>query len=293
VREKERTEKIQWHQGFRGGIEFELREFRDRLVYDPEYHLSKESLVMDLLIIYKRSDERLDHPIAGVFRKYNIVEYKSPKDGLTIDDYYKVIGYACLYKGLGKKVGEVSERELTVSIFRHTYPRKMFAMLKAAGANVYEASGGVFMVEGIVHFPTQVIVTSRLPREEHEALRILVEGADKNDVRNFLKKAETLQEQGDKNNVDAILQVSIQSNKALYTKLRREELGMCEAMEWLMKDVLDEREERGKEIGKEIGKKNGMERLKDAIMDIRGGLTDSDLKKKYDSETLKMARSIG
>ena len=293
MREKEKTEKIQWHQGFRGGIEFELREFRDQLVFDSEHQLSKSALKADMLIIHKNSGEKLDHPIAGIFRKYNIIEYKSPEDALNIDVYYKTIGYACLFKGLAKHVGEIDGQELTVSIFRHAYPKKLFEMLKDAGAMIEETTPGVFRVDGIIHFPTQVIVTIRLPKKDHEALRILALGAEKEDVRNFLHKTEGLKEQGEVANVDAILEVSVRSNKALYEKLRREEIDMCEALEELMKDVLDEREAKGIKIGEARGKKTGMERLKEAILDIRRGITDSDLKKKYDEETLKMARSIG
>jgi glyoxylate carboligase len=28
-------------------------------------------------------------------RRHNVLEYKSPEDGLTIDDFYKAVGYAC------------------------------------------------------------------------------------------------------------------------------------------------------------------------------------------------------
>lgn len=36
--------------------------------------------------------------IGRIFRKYNIIEYKSPVDYLGIDDFYKVYGYLCFYK---------------------------------------------------------------------------------------------------------------------------------------------------------------------------------------------------
>ena len=46
---------------------------------------------------------------------------------MTIDDLYKTIGYACLYKGLGKFVDEIPSGELTVSMFRYVKPRKMLS----------------------------------------------------------------------------------------------------------------------------------------------------------------------
>ncbi len=36
--------------------------------------------------------------IGRIFRKYNIIEYKSPVDYLGIDDFYKVYGYLGFYK---------------------------------------------------------------------------------------------------------------------------------------------------------------------------------------------------
>lgn len=55
-----------------------------------------------------------------------MIEYKSLEDALTIDDFYKTVGYACLYKGYGEHVDAVPINELTVSIFRGIDRRKCF-----------------------------------------------------------------------------------------------------------------------------------------------------------------------
>ena len=59
-----------------------------------------------------------------------MIEYKSPEDNLSIDDLYKTIGYACLFKGYGQHVGQIPTEELTISIFRDAYPRKMLLTLE-------------------------------------------------------------------------------------------------------------------------------------------------------------------
>lgn len=74
-------------------------------------------------------------------KKYNVIEYKSPEDSMTIDDFYKTVGYACLYKGYGKTVNEIPLSELTVSLFREAYPRELFAMLMNNPASVSLLSG--------------------------------------------------------------------------------------------------------------------------------------------------------
>lgn len=55
-----------------------------------------------------------------------MIEYKSPEDALTIDDFYKTVGYACLYKGYGERVDAVPINELTVSISEQSDQRKCF-----------------------------------------------------------------------------------------------------------------------------------------------------------------------
>ena len=59
----------------------------------------------------KKTEERSKN-IGRIFRKYNIVEYKSPTDYLGIDDFYKVYGYACFYKADTGQENEIPVEEL-------------------------------------------------------------------------------------------------------------------------------------------------------------------------------------
>lgn len=95
---------ISWHPGFYGAAELEFLSNKGDLEFQREYNLSKEPVRMDLLIIKKLSDVRIENELGHIFKKFNVVEYKNPDDALTIDDYYKTVGYACLYKGLGESV---------------------------------------------------------------------------------------------------------------------------------------------------------------------------------------------
>ena len=60
-----------------------------------------------MLIIKKEAGRKLKNEIGDFFLGHNLIEYKSPGDGLTIDDLYKVIGYACLYKSETGGVDEI------------------------------------------------------------------------------------------------------------------------------------------------------------------------------------------
>ena len=194
---------------------------------------------MDLLIIKKLADVPIKNEIGRIFKKYNVVEYKSPEDGLSIDDYYKTIGYACLFKGLGDYIDQIPAKELTLSIFRESYPRELIEKLEKEGSRLEETFPGIYYVHGNVLFDTQIVVTGRLSRENHSSLRVLSKNAREMDVRAFLAETERLKEPGDRNNADAVLQVSIAANEALYQKIRRDR-DMCEALRELMKDEIAE-----------------------------------------------------
>ena len=104
--------KIDWHPGFYGGIEYVLRSYKDSLSFDKEHVLSKEPVRMDMMIIKKEPGVKIDNPLGRIFRTYNVIEYKSPEDELSIDDVYKTISYAGLYKFNASKVNAVPAEEM-------------------------------------------------------------------------------------------------------------------------------------------------------------------------------------
>ncbi len=251
---------ISWHPGFYGAMEIELISDKGVFEFQREYNLSKEPLRMDLLIIRKLSDTGTKNEIGRIFKKFNIIEYKSPDDGLSIDDYYKTIGYACLYKGLGDQVDQIKAEDLTVSIFRDRYPGKLFQALREEGNIIEEPFSGIYYIKGRGLFDTQIIVTGRLDGNSHRSLRLLSPNVKKSDAEGFIKDAVKLKEPGDRSNVEAVLQVSIAANQRLYDELRRQ-TGMCDALRNLLKEEIAEEKikarKEGLEEGREEGRKEG------------------------------------
>ena len=90
--------KLQWHPAFGAALRITLQEELEYLEMREEYLLSKKPLQMDILIIKKLKDVPIRKTIGRIFRKHNIIEYKSPGDSLSINDFYKVYGYACIYQ---------------------------------------------------------------------------------------------------------------------------------------------------------------------------------------------------
>ena len=239
---------IQWHPGFYGAAELEFLSNKGDLEFQREYNLSKEPIRMDLLIIKKLADVRIKNELGHIFKKYNVVEYKSPDDALSIDDYYKTVGYACLYKRLGETVDQIPADELTISIFRESYPREMFEAMKNLGMEIKEYYPGIYYISGKqTLFDTQIVVTKQLDKETHRTLRVLSKHVREEDVRAFVKRAAKISEPGDRNNVDAVLQVSVSANKELYEAIRRCDKVMCEALRELMKEDFEKQERETKQ----------------------------------------------
>lgn len=234
-----KIERDHWHPGFLGAMEIEFRSYRKNLDFDDEHTLSKEPIKMDLLVIKKDRSIVITNQIGDIFREHNILEYKSPDDGITIDDYYKTMAYAYLYKGLGKSVDEIPGEELTVTMARDVHPDALFDRIKRSGGTVEQKYPGVYYISGIFNTPSQILVTSELDPELHASLRILTKRAKEADVENFLRMAQGFTEPGDRQNADAVLQLSVSANRSVYEEIKRRDPVMCEALRDLMKEEIE------------------------------------------------------
>ena len=161
---------------------------------------------------------------------------------------YKTIGYACLYKGYGEYVDAVPINELTISIFRETRPEKMFLTLQRYGHKIEERYPGIYYVTEHLPIPAQIIVTQELEPGEHRSLRILSNHAKKEDIEEFLRNVEEMNTPRDRQNVEAVLQVSVKANDELYREIRRD-ANMCDALRELMKDDLEDARKLGESEG--------------------------------------------
>lgn len=79
---------MQWHPAFYAGLQVEFAEEAKELIFENEHHLGTKPRQIDALIIKKNPDAPLRKNIGRIFRTYNIVEYKSPEDYLSIDDFF-------------------------------------------------------------------------------------------------------------------------------------------------------------------------------------------------------------
>lgn len=265
-----KLEKNHWHPGFIGAMELEFKRYRRDLDFDNEHQLSKEPLKMDLLIIKKKKGTRIANQIGEIFRQHNVFEFKSPDDGLTIDDYIKTVGYAYLYKGLGHTVNEISLSELTVTLVRDVIPEGFFEAVEKEGGKIEEKYPGVYYITGVVNIPSQFVLTSSLDNNLHTALRLLTKKAKEEDVVKFIEIAKDLSEPGDKHNADAVLQVSVSANSEVYENVKRRNPLMCEALRELMKDeIQEEKDEAVKAATKATKDKTRLDSIKSLMKKMK------------------------
>ena len=110
----------------------------------------------------------------------------------------------------------------------------------------------IYNVTEHLPFPAQVIVTQELEPGEHRSLRILSNHAKKEDVEEFLRKAEGMNTPRDRQNVEAVLQVSVRANDELYREIRRD-ANMCDALREVMKDDIEREVSAASKLGESEG----------------------------------------
>ena len=179
---------IQWHPGFVAAMHLELAENLEELIFEKEYNLNTKPLLVDLLVIKKESSVPIKNEIGAIFREYNIMEYKSPKDKLDIDVIYKTIAYACLYKSYGEAVNKREAKEITLSLVREGKPEGLFRYCKQEGILVEKKYNGIYYIFNHWLFPVQIIVTKELEEENHIWLKALTEKIKEQEMQRLLKQ---------------------------------------------------------------------------------------------------------
>ena len=109
---------------------------------EEDLELGDEPVRMDMLIL-KQDAAPLTDPVGSFFNTHNILEYKRPEDELSIDVFAKVMAYAYLYKSQGKPIDAIPMADLTVTLYRHSYPRELFRKITGTGLQVSMKAAGI------------------------------------------------------------------------------------------------------------------------------------------------------
>ena len=271
-----KARKIEYHSGFYATINALYRDVRAdfEFPFPHEQELGVKPLRLDMLLIRRRNRRKLTDGIGRFFRKLNILEYKSPGDSLNIDDIFKTQAYACLCKAL-RQWGRFAGDELTVAIFCYRHPRAAFAELRRLGRGVEQTHPGIYLVTGPLTVPTQIVVVPRLPPGEYVELKILAKGAKREDILKFMENAFG---RYDREDIRAILEISMAANENIYRELK-EESDMVGAFERFNAEFLAKKEAEFEERGRIEALRTVMERLIAGGMDPAEAARYTDLSK--------------
>lgn len=238
---------LQWHPAFFASLQIELCEEEDKVNFESEHQLGTRPMLIDVLIVKKNSDEPMEKNIAQIFRKYNIIEYKSPKDYLSIDDFYKVYGYACFYKADVTSVDSIKVDEMTLTFVCKGYPRNLIQHLREVRNFEVEAmEAGIYYIKGDI-LAMQLIVTSQLSGEENFWLKNLTD--DLPDRVAVEALAKEYHEHRKNTLYRSVMDVIVRANEELF----REESDMCEAIIDLFRDEYDKGVEEAMQQGVQQG----------------------------------------
>ena len=240
------TPPIQWHPAFYAGIQIEFGKEAKYLTFESEHLLGSKPMQIDV-IVKNEENRTLKKNIGRIFRRYNIIEYKGPGDYLSIDDFYKVYGYACFYKSDTRITDTIKIQDLTITLVSQCYPRKLIAHLRRKrGYEVKRIEPGIYRVKGDM-VPIQILVTRRMSPEKNLWLRNLTDHIQSTE------EAKRLLEEYKKHKTDklyeSVVNIIMNANKDLFKEMDI----MCEALMELMKDELEERERLGEARGEQQG----------------------------------------
>ncbi|MBQ6971716.1 MAG: hypothetical protein IJP86_05090 [Synergistaceae bacterium] len=237
--------RINYHHGFYAAMKVEFALMGVDLEYEQEIQLGEDPIRLDFLIIKKNPGVILTDPIGEFFEAVNIFEYKSPEDGLSIDDFYKAAGYSFIYKGYDRKVDELHIEDMTLTLVRHAYPRELMKVLVRTGFTVSEHHPGIYRVEGITGLKTQVIVSSRLRDEDYDGLKLIARGCTRDSVVRYMEKTAASRDGIVRTNAGTVLKMCFNINEDLDKQIG----GNMRTIQEIFKDAFDATEEKGRQEG--------------------------------------------
>ena len=213
--------------------------------------ICKKPMQIDVLIIKKRTNDLIHKNIGQIFRKHNIIEYKSPIDYLSVDDFWKVYGYALFYKSESSHVDNIKISELTITYVSMGYPESLMKYLKKnLGLGVEKRGKGIYYITND-RIPMQILVSSELLEEENLWLRSLSNNIKDTSIVDRLSK------EYNKHQTDelykAAMNVIVRANRERF----EEATDMCEAL----REIWAEDIERARDEVKEVERNESIRRM--------------------------------
>ena len=270
---------FQWHPANYAGLQIEFEDEKKYLSFEDEHQLGTKPMAIDILIIKNTEGYKVKKNIGRIFRKYNIIEYKSPDDYLSIDDFYKVYGYTCFYKADTPTVNQIEVNELTITFISRKYPRKLLRHLELErGFAIQKIESEIYYIVGDA-IPIQFIVANKLSQTENLWLKGLT-----NQLHNYeLTAALTKDYYEHKQNTlyESVMDIIMRANKKQFEEANN----MCEAMKEFIWEHYGDEIMKEKQASFTNGTQNGERKVNTLILKLSElGRIDDIIKSATDTE---------
>lgn len=236
-------EKTEWHPAFCAAMRLELRD-NPALEFHDEYNLNVDPLRVDLLIIHKPSDVKIDNQIGEFFRENNILEYKSPTDhGYNEYGLYQAMSYVYYYYDRYRTM------DVTLSMVASKSHFNLLKWFDRQGIRYSRRHQGIYDISDLQFIKCQVIITEEIDKDNFRWLSALTDKLTESKARDVISTACAMPQGENKRLAEAVVDVLSSANVKLFEKIKEDDI-MGSALMELMKP----------EVNKEVSKKVEEER---------------------------------
>ncbi len=223
-------DKTEWHPAFCAAMRLELRD-NPALEFHDEYNLNVDPLRVDLLIIHKPSDVKIDNQIGEFFVENNILEYKSPTNhGFNEYGLYQAMSYVYYYCDRYKTT------DVTLSMVVSKSHFNLPKWLDRQDIRYSRRHKGIYDISSLQFIKCQVVITEEIDHDNFKWLSALTDKLSK--ARDVISTAYAMPQGENKRLAEAVVQAMHDANSKLFEKIKEDQT-MASSLFELMKPEID------------------------------------------------------
>ena len=202
-------DRLQYHPPMCASMMLELRENKEELFFDSEHKLNTQPNSVDF-IVTKPDGVTVKSGLGAIFKRVNMVEYKSPASALGKRVYYRTTAYVGLYIAYEKE--DYQPEDFTITFIRKEKPELLMIYLQERGYEIKEYEKGIYHVRQKGHIDMQILVTHLL-REQYKWITKLTDCLERSDIEAMLEEMGNLEDAQDLIHAESVWNLVVQLNK--------------------------------------------------------------------------------
>ena len=246
----------QFHPAFCDAMTQILEKDTAHYKYEREYNLNSMPNRIDLLVIRKDTDIPSVIGLGQIFKTYNVFEYKSPNQQLSVNEYFRTMAYAYLYAGNLKRS---SMEDITISFVREGKPKNLLMFFREQGFRIKEYEKGIYHVKKPGHVDMQVVVTGEID-DEYIWLKALTNKLTFEKAQKLAEEAEKENDTAGRQRVCSILDLVARLNEK---KDWMKEVKSMGAFRDLFKEEFEEKDRKIQDLSNQLQNKDEQLQSKD------------------------------